>query len=72
MSIIKAVTSMLKKRGATCSHTTPQRAQLPTKPTSGNKAYCFFLSKPTINFDYEVQKSDGQLLFSSHVYPKLE
>lgn len=24
-------------------------------------AYCFFLSKSAVNFDYEVPKSDGQL-----------
>ena len=24
-------------------------------------AYCFFLSKPAVNFDYEVPNSDGQL-----------
>jgi len=23
-------------------------------------AYCFFLSKPAVNFDYKVPKSDGQ------------
>ena len=24
-------------------------------------AYCFFLPKPAVNFDYEVPNSDGQL-----------
>ena len=27
----------------------------------GNGAYCFFQSKPAVNFDYEVPNSDGQL-----------
>lgn len=31
------------------------------EPARGNGAYCFFLSKPTVNFDYEMTNSDGQL-----------
>ena len=27
----------------------------------GNGAYCFFQSKPAVNFDYEVPNSDGRL-----------
>ena len=26
-----------------------------------NGAYCFFQSKPAVNFDYEVPNSDGRL-----------
>lgn len=43
------------------THMAPQRAQLSDKSARGNGAYCFFQSKPAVNFDYEVPNSDGRL-----------
>ena len=60
-SIIETVNYMLKKRGAARAHTAPQRAQLSDKLARGNGAYCFFQSKPAVNFDYEMPNSDGRL-----------
>ena len=49
------------KNVAQLVHTAPQHAQLSDKPVRGNGAYCFFQSKPAVNFDYEVPNSDGRL-----------
>lgn len=59
-SIIETVNYILKNV-VQLVYTAPQRAQLSDKPARGNGAYCFFQSKPAVNFDYEVPNSDGQL-----------
>ena len=59
-SIIETVNYILKNV-VLLVHTAPQRAQLSDKPVRGNGAYCFFQSKPAVNFDYEVTNSDGRL-----------
>ena len=59
-SIIETVNDILKNV-VQLVHTAPQRAQLSDKPARGNGAYCFFQSKPAVNFDYEVPNSDGRL-----------
>ena len=40
---------------------TVKRDTLNEELARGNVAYCFFQSKPAVNFDYEMPNSDGRL-----------